>query len=150
MRILFKFEPSHAALPLDWRETVPSGFAVRRIDRSLAEELQATLLAHGNPPWFEEIWGGIDRFLTDGFGFVAIGPEGIASNCRSSSVSNGVGEIQVSTRSYGRQKGLATLVCRAFIEHCLISGLTPGYACDEDNLASIGLAHKLGFVPRES
>ena len=146
MRLVFKCGQSPLPLPPGWRETVPAGFVIRRLDRPLAEQLQADLVAHGNSPWFDRIWGGVDNFLNDGFGFVAIGPEGIASNCRASSVTNGVAEIQVSTRSHGRRQGLATLVCRAFVEHCLIVGLTPAYACDEDNLASIGLAKKLGFV----
>ena len=147
MRIVFAFHPSPETLPLDWRDGVPTGFVVRRIDQALAQQLQDDLVAHGNPPWFEQFWGGIDNFLNHGFGFVAIGPAGIASNCRAVWVRDGVAEIQVSTRGYGRHQGLATLVCRAFLEHCSASGLTPGYGCEEDNLASIGLAHKLGFLP---
>jgi RimJ/RimL family protein N-acetyltransferase len=149
-RIVFKYEPGPTAPATEWREAIPAGFHIRRMDRTLAEELDRDLVANGNPPWFDAQWGGVDAFLQDGFGFVAIGPEGIAGNCRATSVVDGVAEIQISTRSAYRRTGLGTIVCRAFIDHCIRSGLTPAYACDDDNLASRALARRLGFVPLDS
>ena len=117
-----------------------------RMDESLARELRGNLIAAGNPCWFEQHWGGIEGFLERGFGFAAVGENGIASNCRAPWVKDGLVPIQVSTRVYARRCGLGSVVCRAFIEHCLARGLTPTYECDEDNLPSAALALKLGFV----
>ena len=143
-RRTFEFRPPPELVDSDWRLDVPDGFIVKRMDRALASQLRDNLVAAGIPDWFKQHWGGIDTFLEHGFGFVAVGEEGIASNCRAAWVKNGEAPIQVSTRQYARRTGLGTLVCRAFIEHCLASGLTPVYECDEDNFASIALAEKLG------
>lgn len=154
MRIIFDFQPSTECPPLDWRERVPSGFAIRRIDTDIAARLQADLVAAGRGPWFEEVWGSIPEFLEQGFGFVAEwegdGAPFLAANCRSTrwqGIQDGVASIQVSTRVRFQGQGLATLVCAAFIEHCLAQGLTPEYSCEEENTASAALALKLGFVP---
>ncbi|MGC4046688.1 MAG: GNAT family N-acetyltransferase [Armatimonas sp.] len=158
MRIIFDYRPSPERPPLDWRERVPDGFVIRRIDADIAERLQSALIAGGIGPWFDRVWGSIPDFLEQGFGFVAEwegeNPPFIAANCRMCPMmGNGQGSkekiaaIQVSTRARFQGQGLATLVCAAFLEHCLEHGLTPEYSCEEENLASAALAIKLGFVP---
>ncbi len=147
MRIRFKFEPSSDSLRSDWLEKLPTGFTLERMDRSIAEQLEQDLVRAGNAAWFEEVWSGIDRFLDDGFGFAVSHDAFIVSNTRSWSVKDGVAAIQVSTRSKYRHIGLGYLCCRAFIQHCLENGLTPEYSCVAENVASIALARKLGFVP---
>ncbi len=112
----------------------------------MTKELQDSLVVAGNAPWFEDNWGGVETFVERGFGFVAVGPEGIASNCRACPIVDSVVPMQVSTRAYARGQGLATAACDAFIKHCLSLGLTPEYSCLADNLPSIALARKLGFV----
>lgn len=158
MRIIFDYQPSFGKPLLDWRERVPVGFSVRPIDADITAPLQADLVAGGIGPWFDQVWGSIPEFLGRAFGFVAVwewdsGPF-IASNCRAcptaadeGSIKDGVVGIQVSTRARFQGQGLATLVCAAFIEHCLESGMTPEYSCEEENTASAALALKLGFVP---
>ena len=131
-----------------WRERIPDGYSVQPIDIVLARELQDLLVAAGNEPWFDNLWGSVEGFVENGFGFVAIGPGGIASNSRACWIKDGVAPIQVSTRGFARSRGLGTAVCFAFIEHCQAIGLTPSYSCESENLASIALAGKLGF--RES
>lgn len=158
VRIIFDFQPSPGRPPLDWRERVPAGFAIRRIDADSATRLQADLIAGGIGPWFDQVWGSIPQFLEQAFGFVAEwegdGDPFIAANCRAvrwqameKGINEGVAPIQVSTRARFQGQGLATLVCAAFIEHCLESGMTPEYSCEEENTASAALALKLGFVP---
>jgi RimJ/RimL family protein N-acetyltransferase len=136
---------------LAWRELVPPGFGIHRIDAQIASRLQSDLISAGVGPWFDQVWGGIPAFLEAGFGFVAEweGDEVplLASNCRAWGIQNGVAPLQVSTRARFRGQGLAVLVCAAFIEHCLGCGLTPEYSCEQENTASAALALKLGFVP---
>jgi RimJ/RimL family protein N-acetyltransferase len=133
--------------PVDWKERLPADFVLRRIDRDIAERLQKDLIASGNPPWFEAVWGSIDNFLEHGFGFVILCDEAIVSNCRTWSVNEGIAAIQVSTRVKYRQRNLATFAGSAFIEHCLTNGLIPEYSCEQENVASAKLAQKLGFIP---
>lgn len=147
MRIVFAFQPSPGRPPLDWPERLPIGYTIERIDAPIAQQLQGDLEAAGNPPWFDEVWGGIERFLVAGFGFVVLHKGAIVSNCRSWSVKDGAAAIQVSTRARYRQLGLATVVCSAYIAHCQAAGITPEYSCVQENSASAALAGKLGFVP---
>jgi len=53
--------------------------------------------------------------------------------------------IDVETVAPFRRGGLASLVCRAFIDHCRERGLTPLWEADDANAASRTLAHTLGF-----
>ena len=158
MRIIFDFQPSPGRPPLDWRERIPIGFTIRRIDEDIASRLQADLFAAGRGPWFDQVWGSIPQFLEQAFGFVAEwqgdGAPFVASNCRMcpmtgnrQGIKEGVAAIQVSTRARFQGQGLATLVCAAFIERCLELGMTPEYSCEEENTASAALALKLGFAP---
>jgi len=158
MRILFDFQPSPYHFSLDWRERIPHGFTIRRMDTDIATRLQTDLIAGGRGPWFDQVWGGIPEFLEKAFGFVAEwegdGVPFLAANCRMcpmagnrQGIKDGVAAIQVSTRARFQGQGLATLVCTAFIEHCLELGIMPEYSCEEENKASAALALKLGFVP---
>ena len=162
MRIIFDFQPSSGRPPLDWRERVPAGFVIRRIDAEIAARYHAVLASLERPLWFDKEWDGIPNFVEQGFGFVAEwdgdGIPFIASNCRTcrtgmnlhgieESIKDGVAHIQVSTRARFQKQGLATLVCAAFIEHCFERGFIPAYSCEEENLVSAALALKLGFVP---
>lgn len=48
-----------------------------------------------------------------------------------------------------RQKGYATLAAETLIRHTLENGYSPLWETTEANLASRGLADKLGFDPHE-
>lgn len=72
MRIVFDFQPSPGCPPLDWQERLPDGFTIQRINTRIAQRLQSNLVAAGNPPWFDVVWGGIERFLEAGFGFAVL------------------------------------------------------------------------------
>jgi RimJ/RimL family protein N-acetyltransferase len=146
MRIVFDFQPSEERPILDWKDRLPADFTIQRINTEIAEQLQRDLVAAGGTPWFDVVWGGIENFLKEGFGFAVLYEGAVVSNCRAWSVRESVAAIQVSTRMPYRQLGLATLVCSAFIEHCRVNGITPEYSCLEGNMASAALAEKLGFV----
>lgn len=146
MRILFDYRPSAENAGCNWRAVLPAHVTLERIDETLAQSLQRDLVAAGNAPWFDHIWGGIDRFLQLGFGYAVVHEGSVVSNCRTHSVNAGVAAIQVSTRYAYRRQGLAFVTCRAFLEHCSAHGLQPEYSCLEENAASVALALRLGFV----
>lgn len=149
MRITFEFRPVEGRPPCEWRERIPVGFSISRIDADLAASLDADLTEALGYSWFNTVWGGVEGFLANGFGFVAEyqGSDGprLASNCRQWGSHDGLAPIQVSTRAAFRGRGLATLVGAAFVEECLRRGMSPEYSCEADNVASIRLAAKLGF-----
>lgn len=146
MRIVFEYRPQPQHVSSDFRALLPPGLALQRIDAAIAGRLQEDLVAAGNPPWFDKIWGGIDAFLAGGFGYAILNDGAVVSNCRSWSVIDGVAAIQVSTRGAFRERGLGCIVCSAFVEDCRSRGLQPEYSCVEENSASYSLASKLGFV----
>lgn len=46
--------------------------------------------------------------------------------------------------------GFASVICRAFIHHCLLQGINPLWACDNGNANSKVLAKKLDFRSEET
>jgi RimJ/RimL family protein N-acetyltransferase len=55
-------------------------------------------------------------------------------------------EIGIETREAFRGQGLARAVAVAMIRKCLDGGLTPVWACRQENTGSLHLAQSLGFV----
>ena len=51
----------------------------------------------------------------------------------------------MATREELRGRGLARLVCRAFVRECLQKGIAPSWDCFEQNEPSYQLALDLGF-----
>jgi RimJ/RimL family protein N-acetyltransferase len=118
----------------------PDGAALRRIDRQLAERVDAEL-----DETIGLLWGGYDRFLAGGFGFCTLSDDAIASVAFTGAVSAREANIFVATAEPFRRRGLATRTCATFIAHCLARGLTPTWDSDAENAASVALARSLGF-----
>lgn len=55
-------------------------------------------------------------------------------------------DVSVDTLASARQLGLATRCAAAMIRHHRADGREPVWGADEDNRASLALAHRLGFV----
>jgi hypothetical protein len=55
-------------------------------------------------------------------------------------------DVSVDTVIGARQLGLATIVSAAMIRHEIAGGRQPVWGADEDNVASLRLARRLGFV----
>jgi RimJ/RimL family protein N-acetyltransferase len=149
-RVAFDFRPSPGCPPSDWRERIPPGFVLRRVDVTLAERLTERIQAsmHTPRPWFSWCWGSIESFLAHGFGFCLIFEQEVASSCVSVAIGGGEAEIQINTyHPRFHRRGLATLTSAAFIEHCLTNGLRPGWTTNIDNRPSAALGEKVGFVP---
>ncbi|PFS01991.1 GNAT family N-acetyltransferase [Bacillus thuringiensis] len=94
----------------------------------------------------EEVWYSIEDFSTHGFGYCVTKDNKVVSACFSCCVHGNKHEISVETydEKY-MNKGLATLVCAAYLVHCKKNGLVPQWSTMETNLESKRLAEKLGF-----
>src|SRR5262249_20778528 len=103
----------------------------------------------GLDPWFLRIVGGRKEFLARDFGYCALHEGRVVSMCASCGTGGGEVELEVGTAAEFRGQGLATMACRAFIEHCQRVGVRPGYTCAAGNAPSASVAHKLGFIPTE-
>jgi hypothetical protein len=127
-----------------WQQRIPAGFALQPLDA-------ATALEVGGIP---ELWGSVERFLANGFGFCLIDESqpaqpGFASSAQTVFVGDCHAETGVGTREAYQRRGLATSVCCAYIEHCLQAGILPEWGCVL-NEASENLAGKLGFGSKRS
>ena len=141
-RRTFSFNPARFQYR-GWRERVPSGFRVQRIDESLLEKGGQEIIAD-----IRTLWRSADDFLSAGAGFCLLSGNQVVSTCLSGFFGGGKYEIGVSTSSEHRRQGFATLTASAFIAHCLQQDLEPVWECWADNSSSIGLAEKLGFEMR--
>ncbi len=126
---------------MDWREKLPPGAQIVRIDRELAEWIDRE--------WHETIgllWDGYDNYLQHGYGFCLMMGSELGSFANSDGISDTLVNIGVQTGEKFRRQGLAKLVCSAFIEYTLKTGRTPTWDTDGMNERSRALASSLGFV----
>jgi RimJ/RimL family protein N-acetyltransferase len=140
---------------LDWRDQVPKGYSVRRIDRALVEDPNLaftsaieewTPLGHG--------WGGVDSFLENGVGFCAVHGNDIVARCQADCWAGSRADCRAGDRvdvgmvtdPAHRRRGLASIVAAATAEYCLSHGFSAvGWHCDYDNTGSWKTAEKAGF-----
>ena len=100
--------------------------------------------------YYDEYWDSPDNFLQNGIGFCVKDGERVISEGVSIFKSNNYAEVDIITDSNYRGKGLANIVAEQFIDHCLSKNIQPRWDCDVDNVASINLGSKLGFInPKE-
>jgi hypothetical protein len=91
-------------------------------------------------------WGDVDAFLNNGFGYVLVNEEEIASLCYSGFVAGNIHAIDIETARAHRRKGYAETVTRAFLAECIEKQRQPYWDCMAKNRASSRLAEKLGFT----
>lgn len=120
---------------------IPENFRLQKIDEEIIQRS-----VDFNESYYEEYWGSVSNFLSNGFGFCLLDGDGkIVSECTSIFLANGYAEIDIVTHPEYRGRGFAALTSKAFIEYCLSKGLIPRWDCDENNVSSMKLAEKLGF-----
>ncbi|UCG36978.1 MAG: GNAT family N-acetyltransferase [Candidatus Bathyarchaeota archaeon] len=128
-----------------WRDHVPNGFQVHRIDEKLLRTPGLDIPEH-LIGWMKTNWRSISDFMSRGFGYCTLCGRRIISWSVADCVSGDACEIGIHTREDFRRQGLATLTAAAAVDHALSSGLKyVGWHCDEYNLGSIGVAEKVGF-----
>ncbi len=117
---------------------VPDGYTVRRIGPAEAEQLDDGILPHALP-----VFGTVDAFLRDGFGFGVMDGERLACAATTYTVSSRHSEVAISTRESHRGRGLAPAASATLILHSLENDLEPAWSAT--NPVSKRLALRLGY-----
>jgi RimJ/RimL family protein N-acetyltransferase len=129
----------------NWKDHVPKGFQIQRIDEKLLETPHLKIPEHMTS-WMKTNWGSVSNFRKKGFGFGALHDNKIVSWSLADCVSGNACEIGIHTHEDYRRQGLASLTATAAVDYSLSSGLKHvGWHCDEYNLPSIKTAEKVGF-----
>ncbi|MGW0231390.1 GNAT family N-acetyltransferase [Actinopolymorpha singaporensis] len=114
--------------------------------------IDAAFLRQQNVPghlrrWMEGNWGSKDRFLSHGFGAVALHGDAVASWSLADCVVGNRAEIGIHTAPEHRRRGLASQVAGAAVTLAFDQGVTEvGWHCNDDNLGSYRTAESVGFT----
>ncbi len=129
----------------DWRSRIPEGLRFRQIDEHFLHEEP-----YENREFVldevQQMWPTVDRFVKFGFGFSLVTEEQVVCWCTSEYMSKYKCGIGIETMHDYQNRGLATSVASAFVEHCEAKGIEPHWECSAENLASRRVAEKVGFV----
>jgi RimJ/RimL family protein N-acetyltransferase len=131
----------------DWRERLPAGFEVRRIDAALLGQPLHNLNVITR--WIGNNWRSQEDFLANGFGFCVVdaAAQAVASCCVADCVCGDQAEVGIKTIAGYRRRGLASAVVAATVEHALAHGTREvGWHCVASNVGSIATAQKVGFA----
>lgn len=91
-------------------------------------------------------WDSPDRFLKDGFGYIALDRETVCAVAFSAAVSSDQIDIGVETHENYRRKGLAAMLTNSMCATIVKKGKTPVWAHSTSNKGSMNTAIKCGFV----
>ena len=89
--------------------------------------------------------GSLSKFLAHGVGLCLMREEEILVEAYASALGKTRAEIGAITREAYRGRGYAPIACAFLIEACQQRGYQAYWSCDADHLASLRVAHKLGF-----
>ena len=89
--------------------------------------------------------GIVSNFIANGFGYCILHKGKVVSGCTSIFSSLQFSEIDIATHEDYRGQGLASIIAKTFIDHCIENDIMPRWDCDILNNSSIKLAKKLGF-----
>jgi RimJ/RimL family protein N-acetyltransferase len=141
-RVFYGLDQAHVS---DWRSRLAAGFQVQRIERTLLTQRSLQ-----NVQWLveeiESCWPSLDLFLEKAFGFYACSPDAVAGWCTGEYVSARKIGIGIATIETFQQRGLATAMASAFVEHATAQGLTAHWDAFAENLPSVRVAEKVGFT----
>lgn len=115
-------------------------YFIRRINEELI-----TNSSEFNEDYYKEYWGSVSNFIEKGFGYCILHKGKVVSECTSIFSSLQFSEIDIATHEDYRGQGLASIIAKTFIDHCLENDIMPRWDCDILNKSSIKLAEKLGF-----
>jgi RimJ/RimL family protein N-acetyltransferase len=140
----FKFDSSKFSSLSNYKSSIPEEFELVRMDEKLVAKYRDEVDSH-----YKILWNSEHEYVSKGFGFCLLYGDRFASVCNSFYVGGGYAAIDIVTGRDFRGRGLATITCSAFIEHCMQNNLKPSWECTMENLPSFKLATKLGFEKRE-
>jgi RimJ/RimL family protein N-acetyltransferase len=130
-----EFTDREAGQPLP---AAPTGCELRRLDQSRFKQIIGrNLLIH--------MFGSVQHALEEGYGLCLTRNGEILCETFAGPAANGVSEIGVETHPHHMQKGYAALTCIHLIHEMERQGYLIYWNCAKQNLASIVLAHKLGY-----
>ena len=138
--ITFTFANPQGLAIRDWRERVPAGCEIRRMDHDLAARAQEVA------PEFPGLWPDAAVFLQRGIGFCLLQDNRILSIAYSMLAPGKLLEVAVATARDVRGRGYSPLTTAPLIEHCLDRSIEPVWSCFGWNHASQSVARKLGFA----
>jgi GNAT superfamily N-acetyltransferase len=118
---------------------VPAGLTIRPMDRALLADCEWG-------PAMELACGSLEAFLAHGIGLCLLRGDAIIAEAYAPFRGISTIELGAVTREADRGHGYAALLCAHLIPLCRERGLAPYWSCDADNVASIKLAQRLGFV----
>jgi hypothetical protein len=121
------------------RDAVDDGVEISPVDGDIARKMVADV-----SPDLIGVFGSPGEFVRGGFGYCALIDGKVASGATSALVSSSGVEIQITTATEFRGRGLAAAVSAAMILHCLEAGLEPHWSTS--NPVSFRLAERLGYV----
>jgi RimJ/RimL family protein N-acetyltransferase len=151
-RRMFRLEAEEATAYANWRDLLPGGATVHRLDQELAERVDRELSEqYIGPLWLDDDTEterypgrGYENFIRSSFGYAMMINGGIACAFWAFCISHSAASVEVETARVYRGRGFASLTGGAWLEHCRAAGLASEWVADEDNIASIRLALKLG------
>lgn len=131
-----------------WKQTLPEGFAVRRIDDALLDDASMDIPGHIRG-WINNNWGSREHYALHGFGFCTLHGTTVVSWSLADCATRGEAkrcEIGIQTRPEYRRQGLAAITAAAAVEYALNNGFAQvGWHCNADNEGSWKTAEKVGF-----
>lgn len=139
-RISFEYNTDKSNLNAGWREKIPEGFIIERINKDIIRRCEEF-----NEEYYIKFWGSVDNFISNGFGYCVLFKDKVVSACTSIYAGGEYAEIDIFTDKDFRGKGLGGLVSNIFIEHCTENNILPSWDCEINNLSSFKLAERLGF-----
>lgn len=139
-RLSFVYAPSRSHCISGWRDRIPDGFTMHKVDEAIHDRIASEL-----NPSITRHWDSAGSFVKHGIGCCLLAADGaLASAWFSLAVGGGMVSSQTDTQPDYRGRGLATLVGLAVIEHCLQHGLTHLGECDAGNMGSLAMMKRQG------
>ena len=129
----------------DWKDRIPSGFALKRVDENLLKsnlDNIETLIDE-----IKDITASVDEFIRRGFeGYCLVYRDKVAASWCLSFMYGSSCEFTVQTVEEYQQRGFGTITTAALIDSCLSSNRgSIGWHCGRENVPSMKLAEKVGF-----
>jgi len=118
--------------------SVPEGCELRPIDATWFDRCRYR-------DYYAAYFGSAERTLEKGFGFCLVKEEELLSEAFAADAALGMIEIGTITGESYRRRGYGMVTCAHLIQECEARGYRTYWNCAKDNLASAGLARRLGY-----
>ncbi len=127
---------------------IPVDYTIEKVSATFIEKLK-----HGEYQNIElleerllESWGSYENFLNKSVAFVGIHQKRIVAVIVGTARFNDIIPIDIETEEKHRNKGLASILTKCFVNDCIEHQLIPQWDCVDSNDSSKKIAQKAGFV----